>query len=79
MLISFYFRLCAVVHVLFTVLNYFLKEEVQQEECNFIPLEIELETARTVEQIVNYFASQRRVINKVIKLVYICYVMNKDL
>lgn len=67
-LISFYFRLCAVVHVLFTALNYYLKEEEQQDECNSIPLEIGIETARTVEQIVNYFASQRQVINKVIEL-----------
>ena len=69
MLISFYFRLCAVIHVLFTVLNYYLKEEVRQDECIFIPLEIGMETTRTVEQIVNYFASQRQVINKVIELV----------
>ena len=49
--------------------QYYLKEEVRQDECIFIPLEIGIETTRTVEQIVNYFASQRQVINKVIELV----------
>jgi hypothetical protein len=55
-------RLCGVAHVMFHVLNCLLNGE--DPVC--IPEEVGVETARTVEQVVKYFANQRKVINKVI-------------
>ena len=78
--VLFCFRLCGVVHVLFYVLHIFLNGNEESDDQNFdlasIPEHVDTETVRTVEEIVKYFASQRRIINKVIQsgMIYDIYV-----
>lgn len=58
-------RLCAVVHVLFYVMDYYLNGLYLIEEELSIPEKINKETAEIAQAFVEYFASQRRVLNKV--------------
>ena len=59
-------RFCAVIHVLFNTINSFLESTNMQL---VIPQQVTKETATVAKALVEYFANQRRVMNKVIEVI----------
>ena len=58
-------RFCAVIHVLFNTINFFFESTNMQ----LVIPQVTKETATVAKALVEYFANQRRVMNKVIEVI----------